>query len=59
MMPVVLLTLQVSEATFGKEVFGESLGPSLELWKYMITVLSLDAIYLTTGYLVFPKIVEE
>lgn len=59
MVPVILLTLMVSEATFGAQVAGGILGPPLALWKYTLTVLSLDAIYLTTGYLVFPKIIEE
>lgn len=59
MVPVILLTLQVSEAIFGAPIAGGILGPPLELWKYLLTVFSLDAIYLTTGYLVFPKIVEE
>tara|TARA_B100000470_G_C19754352_1_gene375311 strand:- start:375 stop:1076 length:702 start_codon:yes stop_codon:yes gene_type:complete len=59
MVPVILLTLMASEATFGGQVAGGILGPPLALWKYALTVLSLDAIYLTTGYLVFPKIIEE
>lgn len=59
MVPVVFLTLQVSEATFGTLVAGGLLGPPMELWKYFLIVFSLDAIYLTTGYLVFPKIIEE
>lgn len=59
MVPIVFLTLLVSEATFGVLVADGNLGPPLELWKYLLTVLSLDAIYLTIGYLVFPKIIEE
>ena len=59
MVPVVLLTFQVSEATFGVTVADGILGPPLELWKYLLTILSLDAIYLVIGYLVFPKIIEE
>ena len=59
MVPVILLTLMASEATFGEQVAGGILGPPLALWKYTLTVLSLDAIYLATGYLVFPKIIEE
>ena len=59
MVPVILLTLMASEATFGEQVAGGILGPPLALWKYTLTVLSLDAIYIATGYLVFPKIIEE
>ena len=59
MVPIILLTLMASEATFGEQVAGGILGPPLALWKYTLTVLSLDAIYLATGYLVFPKIIEE
>ena len=59
MVPVVMLTLMVSEATFGVVVANGILGPPLELWKYLLTILSLDAIYLVIGYLVFPKIIEE
>ncbi len=59
MVPIVYLTFMVSEATFGVAVANGILGPPLELWKYLLTILSLDAIYLTIGYLVFPKIIEE
>ena len=59
MVPVILLTLQVTEVTFGSQVPGGIIGPPMDLWKYLVTVLSLDAIYITTGYLVFPKIIEE
>lgn len=59
MVPVVVLTLLVSKSTFGVEVADGNLGPPMELWKYILTLLSLDAIYLTIGYLVFPKIIEE
>ena len=59
MVPVVMLTLMVSEATFGVTVANGILGPPLELWKYLLTILSLDAIYIVIGYLVFPKIIED
>lgn len=56
LMPLVYLTLRVEEATLGT---ASLTGEPLPLSSYMAMALAFDAIYLTAGFLVFPKILEE
>ena len=59
MIPVLYLTLRVSETVFDTVVAGGALGTPLELGTWLAIVGPVDLIYLTTGFLVFPKILEE
>lgn len=59
MIPVLYLTLLVSENTMGVRIAGGALGDPLPLAQYVAIVGAFDAIYLTTGFLVFPKVIEE
>jgi heme exporter protein B len=59
LLPVVYLTLQNREATFGVDISWAGMGPAFGLHRYLAVVLAIDAIYLVAGYLIFPKIVEE
>lgn len=59
MLPVVWLTLRVSERVFDAVIAGGILGPPLELGQYLAFTLALCTIYLTSGYLLFPKLLEE
>jgi heme exporter protein B len=59
MLPVVFLTLQVSGTVFAAQIAGGVLGPPLGVGPYVAVVAAIDAIYVTTGYLVFPKILED
>jgi heme exporter protein B len=58
MMPSIFLTLDVSEAVFGTQVARDTLGDT-PLGTYVAIVGALDAIYVTTGFLLFPKILED
>jgi len=59
MIPMITLTLRVSETVFGTPVAGGTLGPPLDLGRYVGVGIAFDAVYLTTGFLLFPKILEE
>jgi len=59
MIPMIWLTLRVSQTVFDTVIAGGNLGPPLSLGSYVATGLAFDAIYLTAGYLLFPKVIEE
>jgi heme exporter protein CcmB len=59
MIPMIQLTLRVSETVFGGVMAGGALGDPLTLKQYLVVGLALDALYLSVGFLLFPKILEE
>lgn len=59
LLPMIYLTLQVSEATFGVHVPANAFGPPPDFGSFLAVVAAVDALYLVSGYLVFPKIFEE
>jgi heme exporter protein B len=59
MLPLIWLTLRVSERVFGALIAGGVLGPPLKLGHYLAAALAFDTIYLTVGYILFPKVLEE
>jgi heme exporter protein B len=59
MIPLIWITLRVSERIFGAVIAGGALGPPLGLWQYFAVGLAFDTIYLAVGYLIFPKVLEE
>ncbi len=59
MMPAIFLTLDVSETVFGSTIAEGALGEATGLGTYVAVVGALDAIYVTTGFLIFPKILED
>ncbi len=63
MIPLIMLTFEVSGQLFGSSFAGED-GPSLALGDfspgdYVVIALAFSAIYLCAGYLLFPKVLEE
>ena len=59
MMPSIFMTLDVSESIFGVQIANGSLGDPTSVGVYSAVVGSIDVIYITTGFLVFPKILED
>ncbi len=60
MIPVLILTLKVSETIFGAEIAGgAALGEPMPLLNYVLSVGAIDVIYATTGFLFFPKVLED
>jgi heme exporter protein CcmB len=59
LMPLIYLTLRVQEATFGAGVAGAMGEPPLNFPHYLALALAFDAIYLASGFLLFPKVLEE
>ena len=59
MIPLIWLTLRVSETAFGTVLADGVLGPPLPLGRYLALGAAFDAMYLTAGYLLFPKILQE
>jgi hypothetical protein len=59
MLPLIWLTLRVSERVFGAVLAGGALGPPLKLGHYLAAALAFDTIYLAVGYILFPKVLEE
>jgi heme exporter protein B len=60
MLPVLWYTLRISEYLFDTVIAGgATLGPPLTLGEYLAFTLALDTIYLTAGYVLFPKVLEE
>ena len=59
MIPLIWLTLLVSQRVFDTTIAGGALGPPLEFRVYLAAGLAFDALYLTAGYLLFPKVLEE
>ena len=59
MIPLIWLTLRVSQTVFETVLAAEALGPPLSLGAYLALALSFDAIYLAAGFLLFPKVLEE
>ncbi|MEM7234796.1 MAG: heme exporter protein CcmB [Planctomycetota bacterium] len=55
LMPMVYLTLGVPEANFGTSVTT----PPTPLGQYLALLGAFDVIYLTSGFLLFPKIFDE
>lgn len=63
MVPLIMLTFEVSGQLFGTVGAGED-APSLALGDfsprdYVVIALAFSAIYLSAGYLLFPKVLEE
>jgi heme exporter protein B len=59
MIPMIWLTLRVSETVFDTVIAGGALGPPLSVARFAVLGLAFDALYLTAGYLLFPKVLEE
>jgi heme exporter protein B len=59
MLPVIALTFRASEPLFDTLIAGGALGNPLPVRMYLAFMVALDAIYLTVGYLLFPKVLEE
>ena len=59
MIPLIVLTLEVTPTVFGVTIANGALGPPLGLGKYLAVAASIDIMYLIAGYLVFPKVIEE
>ncbi len=59
MIPFLWLVLRVSDALFDAAIAGGILGSPLTLTQYFMAGCAFDSMYLATGYLLFPKILEE
>ncbi|MBI4604767.1 MAG: heme exporter protein CcmB [Planctomycetes bacterium] len=59
MLPFLWLVLRVSETLFGAVIAGGALGGPLRLPHFFLAGLAFDTMYLATGYLLFPKVLEE
>lgn len=59
MLPFIWIVLRVSGTVFGVEIAGGALGGNLKLVHFFVVGAAFDAIYLTAGYLIFPKVLEE
>jgi len=59
MLPVIFVTFRASETLFDANIAGGALGASMESHHYLAFILALDTIYLTVGYLIFPKVLED
>ena len=59
MLPVISLTFRTSEYLFDTVIAGGALGKPIPVSQYLIFTVALNAIYLTVGYLLFPKVLEE
>jgi heme exporter protein B len=59
MIPMIWITLRVSETVFGAVIAGGALGPPLGLGSYVALGSAFDALYLTAGFVLFPKVLEE
>lgn len=55
LVPMVIAVLEASEMVFP----GMSLGESERLSRPLVILIALDTIYLTVGYVLFPRVVEE
>lgn len=56
LMPLIYLTLRVEEALLG---FATPMGVPIPLPSYVAMALAFDVIYLTAGFVIFPKVLEE
>jgi heme exporter protein B len=59
MIPFVWIVLRVSSTLFSTDIAGGTLGGALRLHHFFVVGTALDLIYLTAGYLLFPKVLEE
>jgi len=59
MIPFIWQVLRASGPLFDTEMAGGALGPPLRLTHCLAVCLAFDTIYLTSGYLLFPKVLEE
>ena len=59
MIPVIWWTLRANPSVFGEPLAGGALGPPVELDDYLLLVSAMNAVYVTAGYLLFPKAIEE
>jgi heme exporter protein B len=59
MIPLLGLTLRVSQGVFGAVIAGGTLGPSMDLGSYAAVGLAFCGLYLAAGFLLFPKVIEE
>ncbi|MGQ9590022.1 MAG: heme exporter protein CcmB [Planctomycetota bacterium] len=58
MIPMIWLTLRVSETVFDARLAGGALGPPLDVGTYAALAAALDAIYVTLGCVLFTKALE-
>jgi len=59
MIPFIWPVLLVSGSLFNTEIASGALGPPMKLSHCLVVNLAFDTIYLTSGYLLFPKVLEE
>jgi heme exporter protein B len=59
MIPLIWLTLRVSQTIFDTTIAGGELGDPMKFRDYIAVSLAFDAVYLTSGYMLFPKVLEE
>lgn len=59
MIPMIWITLRVSETVFGAVIAGGSLGRPLSLGTFTALGIAFDALYVTAGFVLFPKVLEE
>lgn len=56
MIPSIIVVLAASEGTFWRRPEGAA---GLSPWQSAVALVAMAAIFLTSGYLLFPKVVEE
>jgi heme exporter protein B len=59
MIPLLGLTLRVSQEVFDAVIAGGTLGPPVGLGAYAAVGLAFSGLYLAAGFLLFPKVIEE
>ncbi len=59
MIPFLWIILRQSALFFQTEIAGGVLGGPLRSSHFFVFCVALDAVYLATGYLLFPKVLEE
>jgi heme exporter protein B len=59
MIPFIWIVLRVSGTLFDTEIAAGALGGPLKLSHFYLVGAAFDSIYLTAGYLLFPKVLEE
>jgi heme exporter protein B len=59
LIPLVSLTLRVREGTFGADLATAGEAEPLAFGHYAALALAFDAVYLTAGFLLFPRVFEE
>lgn len=59
MLPMIGLTLSASQTVFSVSLANGAIGPPIQLKHYFAIGLAFDTIYLSAGFLLFPKVLEE